>query len=185
MSKAQRTHYSLGKETGVGMVEILVSLFVLTIGLLGVASLQFTGTFNNVLAASRSQAELVARYVSEQLVSAAQPAQADLMGFASAMERHYATTFSYAGAASGGSDTGAPAVFAAHSPSTEPAGKKKYTLTIHAVSADGSSYELRAVPVSGSPQAGDGTLYYFSDGRKAWDQNSDGSIGGSEYCWSC
>ncbi|MDG6098156.1 type IV pilin protein [Alteromonas sp. ZYF713] len=112
-------------------------------------------------------------------------AQADLMGFASAMERHYATTFSYAGAAAGGSDTGAPAVFAAHSPSTEPAGKKKYTLTIHAVSADGSSYELRAVPVSGSPQAGDGTLYYFSDGRKAWDQNSDGSIGGSEYCWSC
>lgn len=77
MSKAQRTHYSLGKETGVGMVEILVSLFVLTIGLLGVASLQFTGTFNNVQAASRSQAELVARYVSEQMVSAAQPAQAD------------------------------------------------------------------------------------------------------------
>lgn len=59
------------------MIEILVSLFVVTIGLLGVAALQFTGTFNNVQAASRSQAELVARYVSEQMVSAAQPAQVD------------------------------------------------------------------------------------------------------------
>ena len=69
--------YSLQKVAGVGMIEILVSLFVLTIGLLGVASLQFTGTFNNVQAASRSQAELVARYVSEQMVSAAQPAESD------------------------------------------------------------------------------------------------------------
>jgi len=112
-------------------------------------------------------------------------AQADLMGFASAMERHYATTFSYNGAATGSGNTGSPEVFTAYSPSTEPASKKKYTLTIHAVSADGNSYELRAVPVSGSTQVGDGTLYIFSDGRKAWDQNSDGSIGSSEYCWSC
>lgn len=112
-------------------------------------------------------------------------AQADLMSFASAMERHYATTFSYAGAASGSGNTGTPAVFAAYSPSTEPAASKKYNLTIQSVSADGNSYELRAVPVSGTAQAGDGTLYIFSDGRKAWDQNSDGSISSNEYCWSC
>ena len=64
-------------QAGVGMVEILVSLFVLTIGLLGVASLQFTGTFNNVQAASRSQAELVARQISEQLVSTTVVSQND------------------------------------------------------------------------------------------------------------
>jgi len=112
-------------------------------------------------------------------------AQADLMSFASAMERHYATTFSYSGAATSGGDTGSPSIFTAYSPSTESAANKKYTLTIQSVGTDGSSYELRAVPVSGSSQAKDGTLYIFSDGRKAWDQNSDGSIAASEYCWSC
>ncbi|NVK54631.1 MAG: prepilin-type N-terminal cleavage/methylation domain-containing protein [Alteromonadaceae bacterium] len=112
-------------------------------------------------------------------------AQADLMSFASAMERHYATTFSYKGAAAGGSDTGAPAIFATHSPSTEPAAKKKYTLTIHSVSTDGNNFELRATPVSGSPQADDGIIVIYSDGRKGWDKNSDGSIGNAEFCWSC
>lgn len=75
MSQQPQSNNKPGKESGVGMIEILVSLFVLTIGLLGVASLQFTGTFNNVQAASRSQAELVARYMAEQMVSAAEPAQ--------------------------------------------------------------------------------------------------------------
>ncbi|MAH56533.1 MAG: prepilin-type cleavage/methylation domain-containing protein, partial [Aestuariibacter sp.] len=28
-------------------------------------------------------------------------------------------------------------------------------------------------------------LYIFSDGRKAWDKNNDGSLAASEYCWSC
>ncbi|GGF75393.1 type IV pilin protein [Alteromonas lipolytica] len=112
-------------------------------------------------------------------------AQADLMSFASAMERHYATTFSYAGAASNGTDTGTPEIFSGHSPSTELAANKKYTLTIHAVGNNGNSYELRAVPVSSSVQAGDGTLSIFSDGRKAWDKNADGSIAANEYCWAC
>lgn len=112
-------------------------------------------------------------------------AQADLMSLAAAMERHYATTFSYGGAGSGGADTGAPSIYTAYSPSTEGAANKKYSLTIQSVGSDGNSYELRAVPVSGTSQAGDGTLYIFSDGRKAWDKNADGSIASSEYCWSC
>jgi type IV pilus assembly protein PilV len=56
---------------GVGMVEILVTLFVLTIGLLGVASLQFVGSFTNAEAMSRTQAEFVAQQVSERLHAAA------------------------------------------------------------------------------------------------------------------
>ena len=112
-------------------------------------------------------------------------AKADLMSLAAAMERHYATTFSYNGAASGGGNTGAPAIYATHSPSTESASDKKYTLTISSVSTDGNSFELRAIPVSGTAQAGDGNLYIFSDGRKAWDKNNDGSRAASEYCWSC
>lgn len=112
-------------------------------------------------------------------------AQADLMSFAAAMERHKAATFSYKGAASGGGNTGAPQVFHAHSPSSEPSTSKKYTLTIDSVTASGTGYVLKASPVSGGSQAGDGAIFFYSDGRKAWDQNNNGSIASSEYCWSC
>tara|TARA_Y100001968_G_scaffold291704_1_gene296368 strand:+ start:11830 stop:12291 length:462 start_codon:yes stop_codon:yes gene_type:complete len=153
----------MSKSLGFTLVEVMIAVVIVGI----IAAVGYPSYQSMMVSANRSAA------------------QADLMGFASAMERHYATTFSYNGAATGSGNTGSPEVFTAYSPSTEPASKKKYTLTIHAVSADGNSYELRAVPVSGSTQVGDGTLYIFSDGRKAWDQNSDGSIGSSEYCWSC
>jgi type IV pilus assembly protein PilE len=112
-------------------------------------------------------------------------AQADLLGLAASLERYYSVNFSYSGAASGGADTGSPAIFSAYSPATESATSKKYTLTIYAVTDSGNSYEIRGVPVSGGPVASDGTLYYFSDGRKAWDQNNNGSLSSDEYCWSC
>jgi len=109
--------------------------------------------------------------------------QADLLGFASAMERHHNGSFSYEGAASGGANTGAPAIFASYSPSSEPQANKRYTLSIVAASA--TAYELKATPVSGSAQATDGALFYFSDGRKGWDKNNNGNLESSEYCWSC
>lgn len=109
--------------------------------------------------------------------------QADLLGLASAMERHHSGSFSYKGAGASGSDTGAPSIFATHSPSSEPAASRRYNLTIQSASA--TDFELRATPVSGSGQASDGTLYYFSDGRKGWDKNNNGSLEASEYCWSC
>jgi len=112
-------------------------------------------------------------------------AQADLMSLAAALERHKAATYSYKAAAEGGSNTGKPTVFHAHSPSSEPAAKKKYDLTIDSVSASGNSYVLIAKPVSSSAQTGDGNLHLFSDGRKAWDINNNGAIANSEYCWSC
>lgn len=112
-------------------------------------------------------------------------AQSDLMALAAAMERHYNANFTYKGAAESGADTGSPGAFSTHSPASEPASDKRYNLTISSVSSSGTSYEIRAVPVSGTAQADDGTLYYFSDGRKGWDENSDGSLASSEYCWSC
>ncbi|QPG06499.1 pilus assembly protein PilV [Salinimonas marina] len=63
-------------QQGVGMIEILVTLFVLAVGLLGVASLQFVGSFQNRDAISRTQSELVAEQVAESLRSAARPATA-------------------------------------------------------------------------------------------------------------
>lgn len=109
--------------------------------------------------------------------------QADLLGFASAMERHHSGSFSYEGAASGGANTGAPAIFTPYSPSSEPLSNKRYTLSI--VSANATGYELKATPVSGTGQASDGALFYFSDGRKGWDKNNNGTLEADEYCWSC
>lgn len=112
-------------------------------------------------------------------------AQADLMSLAASLERHKAATYSYKAAADGGSNTGKPTVFHAHSPSSEPAAKRKYDLTIDSVSASGNGYVLVAKPVSSSTQSGDGNLHLFSDGRKAWDVNNNGTLVADEYCWSC
>ncbi|MBT0585786.1 type IV pilin protein [Alteromonas oceanisediminis] len=112
-------------------------------------------------------------------------AQADLMAFAAAMERHKAANFTYEGAAQGGGDTGKPAIFQSHSPASEPAVNKRYDLTIDVVSANGVSYRLKASPASGTEQVGDGNLFVFSDGRKAWDKDGSGSLSSAEYCWNC
>lgn len=109
--------------------------------------------------------------------------QADLMALAAAMERHHSGTFSYGGAASSGANTGSPAIFSSYSPASEPAANKRYDLSI--VAADATSFQIKATPVSGSGQEKDGALYYFSDGRKAWDKNANGSLDASEYCWGC
>ncbi len=55
------------RQLGVGMIEILITLFILSIGLLGVASLQFISAFSNADAMSRSQAVMVAQQFSERL----------------------------------------------------------------------------------------------------------------------
>ena len=101
------------------------------------------------------------------------------------MERHKAANFSYNGAASGGANTGTPAIFQAHSPATEPAANRQYDLSISSVSERGTSYIIIATPVTSSPQSGDGVLFYYSDGRKAWDSNADGNLSTAEFCWSC
>jgi type IV pilus assembly protein PilE len=111
--------------------------------------------------------------------------KADLMAFASAMERHSASNFSYKGAAVASGDTGEPAIFAGYSPASEPAQNKKYTLSIDSVGTNGQSYLIKAIPVTGSPVDGSGGLYLYSDGRKGWDVNANGALESSEYCWNC
>ncbi len=64
----------LSKQHGVGLIEVLITLFILAVGLLGVAALQFTGSFANKDAISRTQAEMVAAQVVERLRSAARMA---------------------------------------------------------------------------------------------------------------
>lgn len=104
-------------------------------------------------------------------------AQGALLEFAAAMERHYASENTYAGAATGGSDTGSPGIFPDEAPLE--GGNKFYDLTI--VAANGSSYTLRASPKS--VQAGDGVLELDSTGIRRWDQDSSGSFGAGENDW--
>jgi type IV pilus assembly protein PilV len=60
-------------QAGVGMVEVLITLFILSIGLLGVASLQFVSALSNSDALNRTQAVLVAQQFSERLRANAVP----------------------------------------------------------------------------------------------------------------
>ncbi len=61
----------INNQQGVGMVEVLVTLFILSVGLLGVAYLQFVGSFTNSEALSRSQSVLVAQQLTERLRASA------------------------------------------------------------------------------------------------------------------
>lgn len=124
-------------------------------------------------------------YQSMLASSARSTVQADLMSFASAMERHAASNYSYKEAGVSNADTGSPAIFAAYSPASEPEANKRYTLTIDSVSTNGQTYVLKATPVTGTSVAGTGNLFYYSDGRKGWDQDSSGSLDNSEFCWGC
>jgi type IV pilus assembly protein PilE len=110
-------------------------------------------------------------------------AQADLMSLAAAMERHKAASFSYKAAADSATDTGKPAIFHQHSPSAELYNNRKYDLYIS--QSSGSAYLLEARPVSGTSQAQDGKIAFYSDGRRAWDANNNGTFSTAEYCWGC
>ena len=99
-------------------------------------------------------------------------AESALESFANAMERHYTLTNSYLGAANGGANSGAPdaTIYPTQVP---PSGNAYYTLSIvNDVTA--SFYRLRATPIVGGPQDGDGYLELQSTGARGWDKNNDG-----------
>lgn len=109
-------------------------------------------------------------------------AQSALIGMAQAMERHYNEEFSYLGAANGGGDTGSPAATVYPSQSPLEGDVPMYNLTIEAATA--SSYLVRATPVSGGRQDGDGFLQLDHFGRKGWDKDNDGSLAVTEFTWN-
>ena len=69
--KNKHTKPYANNQQGVGMIEVLVTLFILSVGLLGVAYLQFVGSFTNSEALSRSQSVLVAQQLTERLRASA------------------------------------------------------------------------------------------------------------------
>ncbi|MDV3505354.1 type IV pilin protein [Marinobacter sp. M-5] len=112
-------------------------------------------------------------------------AQGALASFANAMERYYTQNNTYIGADGGSSaitnTLTAPAggVFVSQSPAD---GRPFYNLRIYNLTAN--SFELRAVPIAGSAQAGDGFVQLTSTGQRGWDVDNSGSLSAAENTWS-
>ena len=114
-------------------------------------------------------------------------AQGVLMSFANAMERHFTTNGTYAGAGTtdtgddivtgvSDGDTDAPTIFSTTSPVN--GGAVYYNLTISA--ADASSYTLLATATGA--QADDGNMQLTSTGLRRWDSDGDG-FGAGDNDW--
>jgi type IV pilus assembly protein PilE len=149
------------KQTGFSLIELMIVVAIIGI----IATIAYPSYQGFIVSTNRGAA------------------QADLMSLAAAMERHKAASFSYKAAADSAADTGKPAIFHQHSPSAELYANRKYDLYIS--ESTGSAYLLEAKPVTGTSQAGDGNVAFYSDGRRAWDINNSGSFGATEFCWSC
>lgn len=63
----QHMHININKSNGFSMIEVLISVLVLSIGLLGLAGLQTIGLKNNHHAYMRSQATLLAMEIIEDM----------------------------------------------------------------------------------------------------------------------
>lgn len=71
--QGRNTAQAIRQQRGIGMIEVLVTLFILSVGLLGVASLQFIGSFSNADALNRTQAVFIAQQFGERLSANAIP----------------------------------------------------------------------------------------------------------------
>ncbi|MFC4701862.1 type IV pilus modification protein PilV [Glaciecola siphonariae] len=91
------------RQTGVGMIEVLITLFILSIGLLGVASMQFIGSFSNKDALSRTQAVMVAQQMSERLRASVVPSLSS-DGFVVSNQYFEANNYNFSGLACPGNN---------------------------------------------------------------------------------
>ena len=102
-------------------------------------------------------------------------AKAALLGFAQAMERHYTTEGTYAGAAEDDGDTGSPAIFS----TTSPLDGTDVYYNLEIESATSNTYVIGAEPTGA--QDGDGILVLLSTGERAWDSEDTANGDLSDY----
>ena len=100
-----------------------------------------------------------------------------LVSLANAMERHYTVNGTYLGAATGGADTGAPAIFATSSPVD--GGEAYYNLTIQ--NATASTFTVQATPTGAQASDQCGSFTLTNNGRKGLTGAAAGL--GWEDCW--
>ena len=156
-------HIQSAKQTGFSLIELMIVVAIIGI----IAAIAYPSYLEQVKSTRRGDA------------------QGALASFANAMERYYTQNNTYIGADGGNSaitntlTTPAAGVFANQSPSD---GTPFYNLRIYNLTAN--SFELRAVPIAGSAQAGDGFIQLSSTGQRGWDVDDSGSISASENTWS-
>jgi type IV pilus assembly protein PilE len=155
-----RKHLELNMRTssrvsGFTLIELLIALAIVAI-LAGVA---YPSYQNHVVKVRRTDVQNV------------------LLQLENAMERYYSeqTPFTYVGAA-----LGAGGIFPNQAPID--GATKYYDLSI--VSATATSYRLRATPIVGTSQNGDGVIELQSNGTKWWDRDNLGLVAGTDDCWA-
>ncbi|WP_210396472.1 type IV pilin protein [Motiliproteus sediminis] len=121
-------------------------------------------------------------YQSYLIDSRRSDAQNALLGFATALYRYKTDNNSYAGAQSGTGFPNPPETTVYPSQAPIDSGDKFYNLTIE--SANASGFTVRATPINGTAQAGNGFLELTSTGIKRWDVNDNGAIDSGENSWS-
>ena len=109
-------------------------------------------------------------------------AQNALLAFATTMERYRSDNNSYDNAHSGTGYPNPPKTTVFPSQTPIDSSDKFYNLTLQA--ADNNGYTLRATPISGTGQAGDGYQELTSLGIKRWDKNDNGTIDTGESTWN-
>lgn len=146
------------QQKGFGLIEVMITVAIVGI-LLGIAYPSYRSFI-----VSSNRAEV----------------QSTLEAMASAMERFRTDNNTYLGAETGGFPS-APATTVFPSQAPIDSSDKVYNLLIQA--ATGSTYTLRAEPITGAGQDGDGFLEITSSGLKRWDKDNSGTIGTGENTW--
>ncbi|GMG88582.1 type IV pilin protein [Biformimicrobium ophioploci] len=110
-------------------------------------------------------------------------AQGDLQNCALAMQRHFTEKGTFIGADGNNApitSRATPTIFPAQSPVDS--ANKLYNIFI--TEANGSTFTLEAVPISGTMQASDGLLRLSSSGARGWDRDNSGDVdSAAENCW--
>ncbi|MCF6236728.1 MAG: type IV pilin protein [Gammaproteobacteria bacterium] len=101
------------------------------------------------------------------------------MDFAASMVRYQSQNLTYVDAATTVPGPPKTTIFATQAPVHS--NKKTYNLAIQVVTA--STYKLRATPISGGSQDGDGYLELLSTGQRNWDKDNNGIIVSAEKIW--
>ncbi|WP_123033085.1 type IV pilin protein [Haliea alexandrii] len=155
-----RANFNAKTSTGFTLIELMIVLAILAI----IIVIALPSYQQHVTRANRADA------------------QATLLAFAQAMERHYGRGYTFANATLGGAATPAapsPDVFPSRAPFD---GDALYELLIE--SATNDSYVLQARPIAGARQAGDGILRLNHLGQKSWDKDNNGSVTTAELTWN-
>lgn len=144
---------------GFGLIEVMITVAIIGI-LLAVA---YPSYQSHIIKGNRSDV------------------QSTLEAMATAMERYRTDNNTYLGARVTTGSPSAPVstVFPAQAPIDS--NDKVYNLIVQAVS--GSAYTLRAVPIAGTVQDGNGYLEITSTGLRRWDKDNNNAIDAGENTW--